>query len=209
MANCMQINPMSSVYLGLAIKGKGSAYLETSTWATVASVGGRLRSAAPGPAPARPRARGPGRGICDAASRLRGKAPAGRRAARKRLRRSSARGRWVGSAPRLRRRRRVASERSTAERLSFSAARTASVCSASSNVSSIWSPGRLTNFNSTTPCLRRVLRARCRNDSTRDCGALSQLHPIGRNGRHKYNNQDHAMMTGLLAALNIWPHGST
>jgi protoporphyrinogen oxidase len=29
------------------------------------------------------------------------------------------------------------------------------------------------------------------------------LHPIGRNGMHKYNNQDHAMMTGLLAALNI------
>ncbi|HEY8162510.1 MAG TPA: NAD(P)/FAD-dependent oxidoreductase [Methylocystis sp.] len=29
------------------------------------------------------------------------------------------------------------------------------------------------------------------------------LHPIGRNGMHKYNNQDHAMMTGMLAALNI------
>jgi len=29
------------------------------------------------------------------------------------------------------------------------------------------------------------------------------LHLIGRNGMHKYNNQDHAMMTGLLAALNI------
>ena len=29
------------------------------------------------------------------------------------------------------------------------------------------------------------------------------LHPVGRNGMHKYNNQDHAMMTGLLAALNI------
>jgi protoporphyrinogen oxidase len=29
------------------------------------------------------------------------------------------------------------------------------------------------------------------------------LHPIGRNGMHKYNNQDHAMMTGLLTALNI------
>jgi protoporphyrinogen oxidase len=29
------------------------------------------------------------------------------------------------------------------------------------------------------------------------------LRLIGRNGMHKYNNQDHAMMTGLLTALNI------
>jgi protoporphyrinogen oxidase len=29
------------------------------------------------------------------------------------------------------------------------------------------------------------------------------LHMVGRNGMHKYNNQDHAMMTGLLTALNI------
>jgi len=29
------------------------------------------------------------------------------------------------------------------------------------------------------------------------------LHVAGRNGMHKYNNQDHAMMTGLLAARNI------
>lgn len=29
------------------------------------------------------------------------------------------------------------------------------------------------------------------------------FHPIGRNGLHHYNNQDHAMMTGLLAARNI------
>jgi len=33
------------------------------------------------------------------------------------------------------------------------------------------------------------------------------LHAIGRNGMHKYNNQDHAMMTGLLTALNI-VHGA-
>lgn len=35
---------------------------------------------------------------------------------------------------------------------------------------------------------------------------LSQLptfHAIGRNGMHKYDNQDHAMMTGLLTAENI------
>jgi protoporphyrinogen oxidase len=29
------------------------------------------------------------------------------------------------------------------------------------------------------------------------------LHLVGRNGMHKYNNQDHAMMTGMLTAHNI------
>ena len=29
------------------------------------------------------------------------------------------------------------------------------------------------------------------------------LHLVGRNGMHKYNNQDHSMMTALLAARNI------
>ncbi len=29
------------------------------------------------------------------------------------------------------------------------------------------------------------------------------FHPVGRNGMHKYNNQDHAMMTGVLTAENI------
>jgi protoporphyrinogen oxidase len=33
------------------------------------------------------------------------------------------------------------------------------------------------------------------------------FHFVGRNGMHKYNNQDHSMMTGLLAAHNII-HGS-
>ncbi len=32
---------------------------------------------------------------------------------------------------------------------------------------------------------------------------LPGLHLVGRNGMHKYNNQDHAMMTALLAAENI------
>jgi len=32
---------------------------------------------------------------------------------------------------------------------------------------------------------------------------VPNLQLIGRNGMHKYNNQDHAMMTGLLAARNI------
>jgi len=33
--------------------------------------------------------------------------------------------------------------------------------------------------------------------------AFDNLQVVGRNGMHKYNNQDHSMMTGLLAARNI------
>jgi len=40
--------------------------------------------------------------------------------------------------------------------------------------------------------VRQALDAHCPN-----------LHLVGRNGMHKYNNQDHAMMTALLAARNI------
>ena len=40
--------------------------------------------------------------------------------------------------------------------------------------------------------VREALQAHCPN-----------LHLVGRNGMHKYNNQDHAMMTALLAARNI------
>lgn len=32
---------------------------------------------------------------------------------------------------------------------------------------------------------------------------LPNLQVVGRNGMHRYNNQDHAMMTGLLAARNV------
>ncbi|REK08479.1 MAG: FAD-dependent oxidoreductase [Acidobacteria bacterium] len=32
---------------------------------------------------------------------------------------------------------------------------------------------------------------------------IGNLHPIGRNGQHRYNNQDHSMLTGMLAARNI------
>ncbi|MGC4806800.1 NAD(P)/FAD-dependent oxidoreductase [Micromonospora sp. DT233] len=33
------------------------------------------------------------------------------------------------------------------------------------------------------------------------------LHPVGRNGMHRYNNQDHSMLTAMLTAENI-AHGS-
>lgn len=33
--------------------------------------------------------------------------------------------------------------------------------------------------------------------------ALPNLHPVGRNGMHKYNNQDHSMLTAMLAVRNI------
>lgn len=32
---------------------------------------------------------------------------------------------------------------------------------------------------------------------------LKNIQPVGRNGMHRYNNQDHSMMTALLAARNI------
>ncbi|WP_204348053.1 hypothetical protein, partial [Stenotrophomonas maltophilia] len=33
--------------------------------------------------------------------------------------------------------------------------------------------------------------------------AFPDLHLVGRNGMHKYNNQDHAMMTAMLTVRNI------
>jgi protoporphyrinogen oxidase len=29
------------------------------------------------------------------------------------------------------------------------------------------------------------------------------VHPVGRNGMHKYNNQDHSMLTAMLVVENI------
>lgn len=37
----------------------------------------------------------------------------------------------------------------------------------------------------------------------RGLSALGNLQVVGRNGMHKYNNQDHSMMTALLAARNL------
>jgi protoporphyrinogen oxidase len=34
-------------------------------------------------------------------------------------------------------------------------------------------------------------------------GTFQNLHTIGRNGMHRYNNQDHSMLTGLLAARSL------
>lgn len=35
---------------------------------------------------------------------------------------------------------------------------------------------------------------------------LPTIHPVGRNGMHRYNNQDHSMMTAMLAAENVATH---
>ena len=32
---------------------------------------------------------------------------------------------------------------------------------------------------------------------------MSNVHPVGRNGMHKYNNQDHSMLTAMLTVENI------
>jgi len=37
----------------------------------------------------------------------------------------------------------------------------------------------------------------------RELSRITNLQPVGRNGMHKYNNQDHSMMTALLASRNI------
>lgn len=34
-------------------------------------------------------------------------------------------------------------------------------------------------------------------------GLFANLQPVGRNGMHHYNNQDHSMMTAMLAVRNI------
>jgi protoporphyrinogen oxidase len=36
-----------------------------------------------------------------------------------------------------------------------------------------------------------------------ELGKIANLHVVGRNGMHKYNNQDHSMMTAILAVRNI------
>jgi protoporphyrinogen oxidase len=48
------------------------------------------------------------------------------------------------------------------------------------------------NYQQCVATIREALDERCPN-----------LHLVGRNGMHKYNNQDHAMMTALLTARNI------
>jgi protoporphyrinogen oxidase len=37
--------------------------------------------------------------------------------------------------------------------------------------------------------------------------AAPNVHPVGRNGMHKYNNQDHSMLTAMLTARNILGEG--
>ncbi len=32
---------------------------------------------------------------------------------------------------------------------------------------------------------------------------VPNVHPVGRNGMHKYNNQDHSMLTAMLTVQNI------
>jgi hypothetical protein len=34
-------------------------------------------------------------------------------------------------------------------------------------------------------------------------GTLTNLQVVGRNGMHRYNNQDHSMLTAMLAVENI------
>ena len=41
-------------------------------------------------------------------------------------------------------------------------------------------------------------------DAVRDfIDPIPNLHPVGRNGMHKYNNQDHSMLTAMMAVWNM------
>ena len=46
-------------------------------------------------------------------------------------------------------------------------------------------------YQAAMPVLREYLRG------------FTNLHVIGRNGQHRYNNQDHSMLAGMLAARNV------
>jgi hypothetical protein len=37
---------------------------------------------------------------------------------------------------------------------------------------------------------------------------VPNVHPVGRNGMHRYNNQDHSMLTAMLAVENIVRNGT-
>ena len=50
---------------------------------------------------------------------------------------------------------------------------------------------------------RRLSRQRRRRSATTSKRSYPTLHLVGRNGMHKYNNQDHAMMTAMLTGENI------
>lgn len=41
----------------------------------------------------------------------------------------------------------------------------------------------------------------------RELSQFENIQPVGRNGMHKYNNQDHSMMTALLASRNLTQNG--
>ena len=38
---------------------------------------------------------------------------------------------------------------------------------------------------------------------------MPNVYPVGRNGMHKYNNQDHSMLTAMLAVENMLGAGTT
>ena len=53
------------------------------------------------------------------------------------------------------------------------------------------------------PGLRRRVRGRRSTSSARYLDGFTNLQVAGRNGMHKYNNQDHSMVTAMLAVQNL------
>ena len=70
-------------------------------------------------------------------------------------------------------------------------------------------PGGLLRWALCLAALVSLLPLRAADDATarQVAGELEArfpaLHMVGRNGMHRYNNQDHAMMTAMLAVRNI------
>ena len=53
------------------------------------------------------------------------------------------------------------------------------------------------------PLLRCGLQAQRRDVAQMAGGKCANVHPVGRNGMHRYNNQDHSMYTAMLTVENI------
>ena len=53
------------------------------------------------------------------------------------------------------------------------------------------------------PDVRRLLPRQCGRVARLAGRQRANVHPVGRNGMHRYNNQDHSMYTAMLTVENI------
>ena len=55
----------------------------------------------------------------------------------------------------------------------------------------------------TLECMTRTMTHRGPDEEGFYLDGFDNLFPVGRNGMHKYNNQDHSMLTAMLAVENV------